>query len=262
MITPEQYVEGVNSIYVEDPEYEEGGDGSNHKCDCIGMCRGGSHRAGQEDTPNMRGTNQAARKTIKNLQKIKKEEQLRLGDVVLKTRDKDDKSMPLPDRYRKGGSDYDPTWDETNFTHIGTVIQVNPLRIMHMTSPHALIDEKLGKWGYFGQLPWVSSETEEETPDVRTATVYADSGSKVKMRDKPSVTCRLYWEVPVGAQVILLEPGDKWSRIEWAGRSGYMMTKFLNMGQLYTVIISHQTRETAQKICEEYENAIMEEEVG
>ena len=40
------------------------------------------------------------------------------------------------------------------------------------------------------------------------------------------------------------------------------MTKFLNMGQLYTVIISHQTRETAQKICEEYENAIMEEEVG
>ena len=108
-ISAEKYVEGVESIYVEKPKYETGHDGSDGLCDCIGMCRGGLKRGGATDVTNMRGTNQAARKTIRNLQKIASSAQLKAGDVVLKTRDKDDKSMPLPDKYRKGGSEYDPT---------------------------------------------------------------------------------------------------------------------------------------------------------
>ena len=39
-ITADQYVRGVNSIYVEQPDYDLGCDGSNGKCDCIGMGRG------------------------------------------------------------------------------------------------------------------------------------------------------------------------------------------------------------------------------
>ena len=167
-ITAERFIDGVNSIYEEQPTYRTGGDGSDGTCDCIGMDRGALIRDGvkENEIKNMRGTNQAARKTIEDLKAIRSVTELQPGDVVLKTRDKDDKSMPLPDRYRKGGADYDPKWGETNFTHIGTVTRTNPLEITHMTSPTAKKDRSLGNWKYAGKLPWVRRGQEPEpAPD-------------------------------------------------------------------------------------------------
>lgn len=242
-ISAGKYVEGVKQIYAEQPDYETGGDGSGGKCDCIGMCRGGLERGGATDVKNMRGTNQAARKTILDLQELKSEAPLVVGDVVLKVRDKDDPSMPLPEKYRKGGSEYDPTWDETNFTHIGTVTKVNPIEITHMTSPKPKIDKDIKGWGYFGELPWVEYKAAPEPPpepepdpdpEPDMAVVVAESGSTVKMRDKPSQDCKLYWDVPIGAEVIVDEwhaktdkKGNSWSRITWNNRMGWMMTQFL-----------------------------------
>lgn len=256
-ISPEKFIEGVNSIYIEQPKYRIGGDGSDGTCDCIGMGRGALKREGVEDVKGMNGTNYAARHTIKNLQKIKSITQLRLGDALLKVRDKDDKDYPLPDQYRKGGNDYSQKWGETNFTHIGTVTQINPLRITHMTSPTAKIDTSLGKWTYFGRLPWVeySSAPAEDELVAGWATVWAEKGGTVKMRAKPSTLCRLYWEVPVGAQVVLVQPGDTWSEIIYAGQSGYMMTKFLRTGEqilLYTVVTKGLTREQAEELVRTY----------
>jgi hypothetical protein len=231
-----KYCDGVESIYVEQPEYQEGCDGSNGKCDCIGMCRGGLERAGVTDVKNMRGTNQAARKTIQNLQEIQSEAQLMVGDVVLKTRDKDDPTMPLPERYREGGEDYDPKWGETNWTHIGTVTSVDPLIITHMTSPTAKHDKKLKGWTWMGELPWVKYEDAPEPqpePEIETAIVVAESGDTVKMRAKPSTSCKLYWDVPVGSEVIVDDWDAKndgirtWCQITWNDRLGYMMREFL-----------------------------------
>ena len=253
-ISPEKYIEGINSIYVEQPQYETGQDGSAGYCDCIGMCRGARKREGVEGVTGMNGPNYAARHTIKNLQKIKRVDQLRLGDVVLKVRDKDDKDMPLPLKYRKDGTDYSSQWGETNFTHIGTVTQVNPLRITHMTSPTAKIDTTLGKWAYFGQLPWVDYEAApaEDQPVAGWARVWSSNGKPVKMRAKPSVTCRTWWEVPCGAEVVLTDPGETWSGIIWAGRSGWMKTEYLfsNSEQLpaYTVIITGLDKAKAEEI--------------
>lgn len=261
MIKTEKYLEGIESIYVEQPDYRTGGDGSDGTCDCIGMCRGALERGGEENVKNMNGTNQAARKTIKNLQKLKSVDQLRKGDVVLKVRDKDDESMPLPDRYRKGGADYDANVGEINFTHIGTVTRTDSLEITHMTSPKPLKDTKLGRWEYFGQLPWLSDDAEED-PDVQKAMVYAESGSTVKMRAKPSALCRLYWDVPVGSEVIVMNKGDKWSEIIWSGRTGYMMTKFLNTSRTYAVIIPGLPEEVADEIVSMYVGARKELERG
>lgn len=255
-ISADKYVEGVNSIYIEQPKYRIGRDGSDGTCDCIGMCRGGLKRGGATDVNGMGGTNYAARHTILDLQKIKKADQLRIGDVVLKVRDKDDKDYPLPDQYRKGANDYSQALGETNFTHIGTVTGVNPLRITHMTSPSAKIDTKLGNWAWFGRLPWVEYEAKDDTQlAAGWATVTAQKGTTVKMRAKPSTLCRLYWEVPVGAQVVLTDPGDTWSGIIYAGQSGYMMTKFLRTGEtaeLVCVIISNIPRKTAEEIVAKY----------
>ena len=263
-ITPEQYVRGVLSIYEEKPKYELGCDGSNGKCDCIGMGRGALKREGVTDIKGMNGTNYAARHTIQGLQKLKKADQLSKGDVVFKVRDKDDATMPLPDQYRKGGNDYSATWGETNFTHYGTVTSVNPLIITHMTSPTAKQDEGIKNWAYFGKLPWVKAE-EMTDPVAEWARVWADSGKTVKMRAKPSTLCRLYWDVPIGSEVVLVEPGDTWSGIIWAGQSGYMQSKFLradNKVPLYTVIIKGRTKEEAQDLTGLYPGSYMEEEKG
>lgn len=260
-ITADKYCECVESIFVEQPDYREGGDGSDGTCDCIGMGRGALERAGVTDVSNMRGTNQAARKTIKNLQKLKSVDQLRRGDVVLKVRDKDYEGMKLPDRYRKGGADYDPNVGEINFTHFGTVYSVNPLVITHMTSPKPQKDTKLGRWEYFGQLPWVSEDAEPD-PDVVRAMVYADSGKTVKMRAKPSVLCRLYWDVPIGDEVIIMKPGETWSEIIWSGRTGYMMNKYLNTSRTYAVVIPGLSEEAADQIVSIYPGAYKEIERG
>lgn len=279
-IPAEKYIEGVNSIYDEQPEYRTGGDGSDGTCDCIGMCRGALEREGVTGITNMRGTNQAARKTIEDLRAVGSVKDLRLGDVVLKTRDKDDKTMPLPDRYRKGGADYDPKWGETNFTHIGSVTGVNPLEITHMTSPTAKKDTSLGNWKYSGSLPWVEHGADpgpspEPTlvPVTEWATVTAEKGESVKMRAKPSASCRLYWDVPVGSSVMVLERdagtsgGETWSRIRWAGQDGYMMQRFLLFadavpapGGCFTVIVQGLSREDAEELAGKYPGALIVQE--
>lgn len=255
-ITPDEYCEGVESIYVEQPVYETGGDGSNGKCDCIGMGRGALKRKGIE-AEGMGGTNYALRHTFRDVQKIKSAKQLRRGDIVLKTRDKDDKNMRLPDKYRKGGSDYSSKWGETNCTHYGSVTREYPdLEITHMTSPTAKKDTSLGNWSLMGQLPWVEYAEEKPAEDEQPRTwvrVWAESGKTVKMRAKPSTLCRTYWDVPVGSEVILMEPGETWSGIIWAGRSGYMMTKFLRDGeQMFTVTIKGRTKAQAEEIISKY----------
>lgn len=256
-ISAGRYAHGVDSIYIEQPQYQEGHDGSDGYCDCIGMCRGGLERAGATGVTGMRGTNQAARKTIVDLQELKSDAPLLVGDVVLKVRDKDDPNMPLPDRYRKGGADYDPKWGETNFTHIGTVTKVNPIEITHMTSPTAKKDHSIKGWSFFGELPWVEYEPApdpEPEPEVMYATVVAEKGSTVKMRAKPSTSCRLYWDVPVGSLVIVDEKGEEWSQITWEGRTGYMMTRFLHFEDslLCTVTIPGLTLEQAEALIDEY----------
>lgn len=264
-ITAKKYAEGVLSIYEEKPEYETGHDGSDGKCDCIGMCRGALEREGVTDVKNMRGTNQAARKTILDLKQIGSADRLKLGEVVMKVRDKDDPDMPLPDKYRKGGAEYDPEVGETNFTHIGSVTRENPLEITHMTSPTAKKDTKIGKWSWKGRLPWVDDSAEPEPePETEWATVYAENGKPVKMRAKPSTTCALYWEVPCGSQVIVEERGELWTRITWAGITGYMMMRFLRFEKepedSYTVTITGLTKGQAEELCRTYPSASSEKE--
>lgn len=274
-----KYIEGVESIYIEQPAYETGHDGSDGKCDCIGMCRGALIRGGATDVKNMRGTNQAARKSIQELKKIAGSSDLQVGDVVLKVRDKDDKSMPLPDRYRQGGADYDPVLGETNFTHIGTVTGVYPLQITHMTSPTAKKDTKLGNWTWFGKLPWVEygdtpgpgPEPTPPEPQTDWAIVVAETGNTVKMRAKPTQACNLYWDVPVGAEVQVYQwnaatdkKGQVWARIAWAGQDGYMMQEFLRDEEepagedIWTVTISGLTYEQAEDLCMNWGNATMQ----
>lgn len=240
------YVGKVEEIYQEQPAYQSGGDGSGGVCDCIGMGRGALKRAGATGVHNMRGTNNFVRHVDANLQPLTSASQLQVGDIVLKTRDKDDPNMRLPDQYRVGGSDYSPKWGETNFTHFGTVTSVNPLVITHMTSPSAKKDKSIKGWGWFGQLPWVNYNGGSVDPDPdpdpsgggddpvsveKATTMGAEGTSTVNLRSKKSTSSALVERIPIGEEVTVSNHGDTWCAVTWKGKKGYIMTQFLIFGE-------------------------------
>jgi len=252
MISIAKYVEGVEQIYAEQPEYELGHDGSDGKCDCIGMCKGAIRRAGG-DASGLSGTNYAARNTIRDLRQISSAAELKVGDVVLKGRQPGDSGYALPDKYKDSG-------DLTDYYHIGTVTSTNPLVITHMTTPTAKQDTKLGKWAYAGWLPQVQEDSPEPgpepdppgpEPEPETATVTSENGKPVNLRRSPSVKAALVDWVPVGEIVTVLERGEEWSRIKWTWKTGYMMSRFLIFNDpqgIYSIFIEGLTHDEAEAL--------------
>ena len=277
-ISIDTYTGKVNEIYNEMPDYETGHDGSDGKCDCIGMGRGALNRGGATGVHNMRGTNNAVRNVDFQLQPLTSASQLKVGDILFKTRDKDDPNMRLPDRYRVGGADYDPKWGETNFTHYGSVTKVNPLEITHMTDPKPKKTNSIKGWTWFGKLPWVDysdqpgpgPEPDPPQPDPPLedeARVVAEKGSTVNMRKGPGTNYALVERVPIGSIVRILKQGDDWCRIAYTDQRratwcGYMMTQFLDFNvdpgpspATYTVHIPFLTEEQANALIRTYPGA-------
>ena len=217
----ELFLEKVEEIAATDLVYQEGKDGSNGACDCIGLIIGAIRRAGGSWT-GIHGSNYAARYEMRELLPVTDAGELCLGDVVYKARTPGQAGYALPERYKKGP-------DQRDYYHVGVVTATSPLEITHCTSPGIVRDTKLGKWTYRGRLEKVDYDgtSQEVGTMVQTATVVADSGSKVKMRSKPSTSDGLYWEVPVGAEVQVAEITGGWAKVRYGDRTGYMMAVFL-----------------------------------
>ena len=263
------FLHGVEEIYSEHPAYERGHDGSDGKCDCIGLIKGSLRRGGV--TPKgLKGTNYAARYTIQGFRKISNVQDLKLGSVVLKAVEPGDQYYDLPDEYKQGGANYNG--DLLDYNHIGVVTRLNPLEITHMTSPTAKKDEKLGKWKYTGWLPQVDAEPgpgpdpDPPTPAEETAKVWAPSGKTVNMRKGPSTSKALVERVPIGAEVIILEKEPEWCQVKWKNFIGWMMTQFLVFDEpsskLYTVHIPYLTKYAAEAVINQYPGSWMTEELG
>ena len=221
-ITRERFLEKVEEIAATDIVYQEGKDGSNGACDCIGLIIGAIRRAGGSWT-GIHGSNYAARYVMRELLPVMAAGELNLGDAVYKARMPGEVGYALPERYKN-----DP--DQRDYYHVGVVTAVEPLEITHCTGPGIVRDTKLGRWTYRGRLEKVDYDgTEVVETMVQTATVVADSGSKVKMRSKPSTSDGLYWEVPVGALVQVAEVSGEWAKVRYQGRTGYMMVEYLEM---------------------------------
>ncbi len=218
----EAFIAQVEAIAQASPVYRLGGDGSDGTCDCIGLVIGAIRRAGGSWT-GTHGSNYAARYEMRELLPVTDAGELNPGDVVYKARTPGQAGYALPERYKN-----DP--DQRDYYHVGVVTATSPLEITHCTSPGIVRDTKLGKWTYRGRLEKVDYDgTEVVETMVQTATVVADSGSKVKMRSKPSTSDGLYWEVPVGALVQVAEVSGEWAKVRYGDRTGYMMAKFLVM---------------------------------
>ena len=100
-----------------------------------------------------------------------------------------------------------------------------------MTSPTVKIDTKLGKWGYHGQCTLIDENgnpVPAPVPEPITATVVATRGKTVNMRKGAGLKYRLVERVPIGATVIILEPGSDWTKVEYDRKVGWMMDQFLD----------------------------------
>lgn len=221
------FLDNVDSIYRKQPAYATGYDGSNGKCDCIGLVKGALTKSGGT-TSGLSGTNYAARYTIKNFKKITSVSQLEVGDVVVKGRpySKTD-NYPLPTKYLPGGANYNG--DTTNYYHIGVVTHINPLEITHMTSPTAKKDTSLtpgggkGQWNYFGQLPQIDYD---ETVVVTLEYAVVVGGS-LNMRRDADIKSSKITSIPSGSKVAVIEKGSVWCKAVYNAYTGYVMTQYL-----------------------------------
>lgn len=85
------------------------------------------------------------------------------------------------------------------------------------------------EWDDTGEFTFVDyvAEGKEGTVKAMMAKVVCDSGSCVKMRASPKETERLWDEIACGSEVEVLEKAYQWCKIRALGKTGYMMTKFL-----------------------------------
>ena len=122
-----------------------------------------------------------------------------------------------------------------NLSHIGFVISVKPLQIIHASSVAGCvtIDTSIGKWAYFGWLSDVdysgqSPEPEPTPTPTKTMYIYSGNGKSVNMRKKPDLHADLVDRVPDGESVTWnKEDGAGWAYITWHGKSGWMMDCYL-----------------------------------
>ena len=131
------------------------------------------------------GSNTIYRKYCSDKGKLTSVSQLQPGMAVFKW------NPNTPEKFNDGLGD---------FQHIGLVVCVNPLRIIHASSAAGCVttDTKLGKWAYWGWMKDVARDAgddqggdEEPMAEIQYATVTADSGSTVNLRSKAKTSAAL-----------------------------------------------------------------------
>lgn len=93
----------------------------------------------------------------------------------------------------------------------------------------------LSKWKYWGELKGVKYAAETTTPQVSGDDNMADTNvksavvndTKVAIRSAPSTNASVLTRVDKGQRVQVLED-NTWTKVTYMGKTGYMMTKFLN----------------------------------
>lgn len=222
MVSLKQFLAAVRENADRIHDYELGHDGSGGKCDCIGLIIGAVKLAGGS-WPGLHGSNWAARNAMSTFERIADAGKMFLGEIVYKAREPGQDKYALPSRYADSG-------DLLDYYHVGVVTRIDSLEITHCTNVPGGIkrDNVIGNWRWGGKLKYVDYDTEETPMEPYKATVQAENGYPVKMRKLPSAQSSIILQVTLGATVeVTGEVDDTWAAINYQGKDGYMMRKFL-----------------------------------
>ena len=225
MISVSKYLACVEQNVARVHAYQEGHDGSDGLCDCIGLGIGALRLAGIE-WKWTHGSNYAARYRTKNLRTVSSAKDLKLGESVFKGKLPGESGYNMPAKYKSSGDLHD-------YYHYGIVTRVNPLQITHCTGVSGGIkrDTSLGNWGFAGENSFVNYDEGGDEPVEEVlyrAVVHADNGYPVKMRSKPDCNSNILAKIPLGVTVNVLDELNGWAKIGVDGQTGYMMLKFLS----------------------------------
>lgn len=174
------------------------------------------------------GSNRIARRYCHDVRRITSAAILKPGMAVFKARTDQAK---LSGQYKQGGAYYDAAL-QYDFYHIGQVVSINPLRIIHATTPKAKQDTAIGTWAWCGMLDDVDYGSITTMPVNNTetgleASVYAANGLPVKLRTRPDKASVWRFSLPVGTQLEVLEKGIEWCKVKAGNKTGYMKTEFV-----------------------------------
>lgn len=178
-----------------------------------------------------------------------------------------------------------------DFHHVGLVLSVYPLLIIHASSAAGCVttDTTIGKWTHWGRLKnvnykggggmYIPSEPElldmpddpvSNQPEAKAgyAFVTAELGRTVNLRANHSMGAKLLERVPLGECVETLGTYKDWTKIRYKSRTGWMMTQFLIMdnpdedldaplpGDGVTILISGLTESEAEELQRQYPQAV------
>ena len=117
--------------------------------------------------------------------------------------------------------------DPGDLYHVG-LVDDDPDYVLNAKGEKAgFCRDSIKSWDYVAYLKNVKYT---EVEPMQTATVVLPSGSSgktVNFRTRPDREAQLVERVPVGSQVEVIEDLGAWCKIQWAGRTGYMMSNYL-----------------------------------
>ena len=229
----EQFVQAVRKNAARVTHYQSGEDGQSGGCDCIGLIIGSVRMLG-ETWRGTHGSNYTARYRMGSLAPVTDQAQLQRGQLVYKCRERGDSRYALPDRYQNHP-------DNRDYYHVGVVMSVSPLEILHCSTGGIHRDTALGAWRFAGELDMV---TEDVVPYPMT--VHGDNGGSVNLRKNPAPSAPRLALIPCGTCVRVLSHADEsWARVEAQGNVGYMMRSFLKTPDTVQLTLS---RDVAQAL--------------
>lgn len=179
------------------------------------------------------GSNRIARREVVQLLPIDSATVV-AGMAAFKHRQPGADGYALPSGYKPGGKNHNG--DLKDYYHIGLVDEDTSRVLNARSAQDGFVSSPITQgWSYVAYLSQVDYGsqiiTEEAIPMAVTsvAIVRASSGSTVKMRGKPDTSYGLYWDIPVGETVQVLEnhAPEGWAYIQHGGQRGYIMDKFL-----------------------------------
>lgn len=163
------------------------------------------------------GSNRIARVYVDALLPVS---QARPGMAAFKVRKPGHQYYDLRSEYKPGGKYYNG--DVLDFYHIGLVDDDSDYVLNAQSAKTGFVRSKITQnWAYVARLKAV--EYAEETTMTRQVT-----GGGLNMRAAPSKSGRLITQIPDGSLVTVDEYGPAWCRVEWNGKTGYVMTEYLD----------------------------------
>lgn len=192
-------------------------------CDCIGLNVGAMKILGK-GWAGVHGTNYTVRHKLKDKVHLNSADDLKIGMLVFKCRAPGEKGYDLP-------SDYRSSADQNDYYHVGTVIALNPVEIIHCTSvPGGIkVDDKLGTWKLGGMLKDIGENVPQqdisEDKGMYIATLHAPQGDTVNVRNEKGAFVK---RLPVGSEVEVISVKDGKAYVKYGeDKYGYIKTEFL-----------------------------------